>query len=57
MRSEVEYVADWIKILSDGSRKLRFVDNNLARSVFFEKRIRRGAVLAPTLVPQFNDFG
>jgi hypothetical protein len=56
MRSEVKYVADRFKLLSDGTRKLRFIYNHLARSIIFEKRIRLIAVLAPTFVPKFNDF-
>jgi len=57
MRSEVKYVADCLKFLSDGSRKLGFVYDDFARSIFFEKRIRLGAILAPALVPKFDYFG
>src|SRR5215469_5953941 len=56
MRSEVKYVADWFKLLSDGGRKFRLIYNDLTRSILLEKSIRLGAVLAPTLVPKFNNF-
>src|SRR5215475_11146260 len=49
MRSEVKYVADRVKLLSDGSRKLRLVYNDFARHILFVKGIRLGAILAPTL--------
>jgi len=49
MRPEVKYVADRLKLLPDGSRKLRFIYNDPARSILFEKGIRLGAILALTL--------
>jgi hypothetical protein len=52
MRPEVKYVADRVELLPDGSRKLRFIYNDLARSILFEKRVRLGIVLTPTLVPK-----
>jgi len=57
MRSEVKYIADWFKLLSDGNRKLRFVDNGLARSILFEKPIRLGAILLQLLCRSSTTFG
>src|ERR1700730_3554736 len=57
MRPGVKYVADRVKLLPDGSRKLRLVDNDFARSVLLEKRLCLRGVLAPAFVPKLNHFG
>jgi hypothetical protein len=52
--AEIENIPNGFEILTDGSRELRLINENLARSVLFEELIRFGAIFAPAFMAKLD---